>query len=332
MASLNKQALIRYRIIDELIRKGDYPSMQDIISKCEYRLGKWFSVETIQKDIEAMKNDISLGYEAPIYYNRTYKGYEYTDENYSVNNLNLKKEEYEVLENAVDLLKQFKGTRLSSNYNNAVNKILTGIRASQSNKSAPVISLEFQTDFAGGELFDDFIEFIKEKTAISVVYTFNNQFRGDIIHPYMLKEYENRWYLIAYSEDSEKIKVFDIRFLYDIYILTGRKFIFKNFNADSFFKHSIGVGIIENFKEKVQIEFKRKVYDEINSIPLHQSQKIIKYKKNGNFIIEIEVYVTNELLNKILSFGAAATIIKPMYIADTLQFVIQEMLKNYTKK
>ena len=90
--------------------------------------------------------------------------------------------------------------------------------------------------------------------------------------------------------------------------------------------------IIENFKEKVQIEFKRKVYDEINSIPLHQSQKIIKYKKSGNFIIEIEVYVTNELLNKILSFGAAATIIKPMHIADTLQFVIQEMLKNYTKK
>jgi len=42
MASLNKQALLRYRIIDKLITRNNFSSMQDIIVLREGRLGKDF--------------------------------------------------------------------------------------------------------------------------------------------------------------------------------------------------------------------------------------------------------------------------------------------------
>ena len=112
MASLNKQALLRYRIIDELISRKNYPTMQEVIELCNERIGKVFSKETIQKDIEAMKNDLSLGYEAPIKYNRTYGGYEYTDKDFSINSTNLNELEKTQIKSASEILFQFKDAKL----------------------------------------------------------------------------------------------------------------------------------------------------------------------------------------------------------------------------
>ena len=84
--------------------------------------------------------------------------------------------------------------------------------------------------------------------------------------------------------------------------------------------------------EKVQIEFKSTGYDEIMSLPLHKSQKIIKYKKNGNFIIEIEVYVTKELINIIGQYWAAAKVIKPKWLVGVIKCLISEMYKMYNVK
>lgn len=329
MASLNKQALLRYRVINEQIRRHSYPSMEELLEACESKIGVRFSTETIQKDIRAMKNDEALGYEAPIHFNRLHRGYEYLIKDYSIENVNLSDNEYDVLENMIDILKQFRGSKLGTNYNSAVDKVSTSIREHMEQRTKPVISLEPQSEYIGLQDIDNFIRYIKECIPISVVNTKHGDFIGDIIHPYMLKEYHNRWYVIAYSEHDDSISVFDIRFLYDVYELTNRKFIFKIFNEDAFFKHSIGVGIQEDLLEKTQIEFRKVVYDEVNSIPLHPSQTIVKHKKNGDFVVELEVYITNEFFNEILSFGPSAKVIKPNWVVGMMKCYIQTMAEAY---
>ena len=54
---LNKEAYLRYKIIDDCIsnKRKPYPSMEDIMVACEERIGKSFTISTIQKDIKAMK-------------------------------------------------------------------------------------------------------------------------------------------------------------------------------------------------------------------------------------------------------------------------------------
>lgn len=58
----NKEALIRYRIIDGLLRdkQNPFPSMDIILEKCESVLGKTFSESTIQKDIYTLRKDQGL--------------------------------------------------------------------------------------------------------------------------------------------------------------------------------------------------------------------------------------------------------------------------------
>ena len=329
MGSSNKQALIRYRIIDEYIRQRNYPSMDKLINAFEDRIGVRFSPETIQKDIKAMKEDELLGYHAPIYFNRQYKGYEYLDKDYTINKISLNDNEFGVLENIIDILKQFKGSTLGENYNSAVDKISTSIRSNMESRRNNIISLEPQSEYINIKDLELFIDYIKEHTPLSIINASNLEFEGDIIHPYLLKEYHNRWYVIAYSEFNTKIKVFDIRYIYDIYKLTKRKFIFKEFDEDVFFKHAMGVGIIQSTLVVVHIEFNKVLHNEINSIPLHRSQKIVKYRKNRNFIIELKIYITNEFFNEILSYGASAKVLKPKWVVGMMKCYVLTMANLY---
>ena len=59
---INKEAYLRYRIIDRRLRKrgAPYPDMDDLLEACEQELGTTFAVSTIQKDIKAMKNGDEL--------------------------------------------------------------------------------------------------------------------------------------------------------------------------------------------------------------------------------------------------------------------------------
>ena len=56
---VNKEAFLRYRILDRMLKNKakPYPSMDDLIDELEEKLGKSFSVSTIQKDIKSMKED-----------------------------------------------------------------------------------------------------------------------------------------------------------------------------------------------------------------------------------------------------------------------------------
>jgi predicted DNA-binding transcriptional regulator YafY len=329
MGALNKQALLRYRIINERISQGSYPSMDELIEACEDKIGVRFSPETIQKDIKAMKEDEILGYHAPIYFNRQYRGYEYLEKDYTIEKISLNDDEFGVLENIIDILKQFKGSSLGDSFNSAVDKISTSIRSNMEARRNNIISLEPQSEYTNIKDIELFISYIKEHIPLSVINASATVFEGDIIHPYMLKEYHNRWYVVAYSELYDEIKVFDIRYIYDIYKLTKRKFIFKDFDENVFFKHSIGVGIQHKLLVETQIEFNKELHNEINSIPLHPSQQIVKYRKNGNFVIELKIYITNEFFNEVLSFGASAKILKPKWVVGMMKCYIQSMDKLY---
>ena len=79
----SKSAFRRYKVIDGLLRNKmrKYPSMNDIIDACWEKLDYQPSKETIQKDIANMKSLYPDGFDAPIHFNRTHLGYEYTDAN-----------------------------------------------------------------------------------------------------------------------------------------------------------------------------------------------------------------------------------------------------------
>ncbi|MBR0116899.1 MAG: hypothetical protein IJM04_06390 [Prevotella sp.] len=106
----NKNALIRYKTIDNCLRNRYRRwTLEDLVEACSEALydmegiRKGVSVRTVQGDIQMMRSD-KLGYNAPIeVYDHKY--YRYADADYSIMDMPMSQNDYEVMQEAVDMLR-----------------------------------------------------------------------------------------------------------------------------------------------------------------------------------------------------------------------------------
>jgi predicted DNA-binding transcriptional regulator YafY len=90
----NKEALIRYRVINRCLKDFKYATREKMIQACEDVLSiRPISSRTIYQDIRDMKEDERLGYFAPIKLDRTRMSYYYDDPDYSIDNIPLNEED-----------------------------------------------------------------------------------------------------------------------------------------------------------------------------------------------------------------------------------------------
>ena len=86
----NKEALIRYRVINRSLKDFQYVTKEKMIQACEDTLDIHpIGERTIDGDIHDMRFDNGLGYFAPIKYDRTKRAYYYEDPDYSIDNIPL---------------------------------------------------------------------------------------------------------------------------------------------------------------------------------------------------------------------------------------------------
>ena len=105
----NKNALIRYRVIDNCLRNRFRRwTLDDLVDACSDALydmegiTKGVCARTVQNDIQIMRSD-KLGYNAPIeVYDRIY--YRYSDPNYSITEMPLSMDDCRLLKRAIILL------------------------------------------------------------------------------------------------------------------------------------------------------------------------------------------------------------------------------------
>jgi len=126
---VNKNALLRYRIIDGCLTNPQrrHPSMEAIKVKIEEQIGCSISDSLFSKDINQMKQM----YGAPIKFDRNHKGYYYTEPDFSIKEFPLTHEEIEALDFSTALFHQLKGTRLFHQFESAINKVIEGYRISK---------------------------------------------------------------------------------------------------------------------------------------------------------------------------------------------------------
>lgn len=107
----NKNALIRYRVIDQCLRNRYRRwTIEDLVDACSEALydmegiRKGVSLRTVQADIQMMRSN-KLGYNAPIeVYDQKY--YRYADSNYSIYKAFLEEEDIRLIEDAITLLEK----------------------------------------------------------------------------------------------------------------------------------------------------------------------------------------------------------------------------------
>lgn len=330
----NKEALIRYRIIDGALRdkQKPYPTLGEIVELCENVLGKSFSESTIQKDIYALRNDQGLNYNAPIEFSRLHNGYYYTEDSYTIASIALTGAEINAIEFAAGILEQFKGTDLYNEFDNAVEKILQTLsirKILKSEQIEKIIQVEKAFYFKGTELLSQLVEIIKKSQIISFDYhPFERDVKKHTLHPYLIKEYRNRWYLIGYHPEHKAVRTFGIDRI--SHLKTGKEkyVMIENFDPSTYFKHSFGISITDNIPEVVILSFSPLEGKYIKNQSIHATQKII-LDNDKELRISINVMVSYELQMQLLGYGDQVKVIKPASLAKTVKAMHQKALERY---
>jgi predicted DNA-binding transcriptional regulator YafY len=336
---VNKYALLRYRVIDRCLRdKGKrYPSREDLREACEEALygagASAISISTIDKDIWSMKNEGELGYYAPIEFSRFERGYYYSDPNYSISEVSLAEDDLEAIRFAAAILDQFRSVPILQQYENAIEKIINRIKISpnpQDDQLDRYIQFEKSTVSRGNDFLGPLLDAIRHHKTIRIRYQkfTDEQVKEYELQPYLLKEYDNRWYLIGIEVNQNKYRTYGLERIQELE-LAERKFTpNEEFSPDRFFQHSIGITEIAEAPVKIELRFQPSAGKFILSQPIHASQKVVKETKE-HIIISLHVLLTQELFNLILQFGDQVEVLKPAKLRTMIKERLERAYQQY---
>ncbi len=325
MAS-NKHALIRYRVIDKCLRRVDQAwNWESLGRECSLEIEKntgkptTLSQRTIKGDIQSMRNDSSLGYYAPIEYDRKEKSYYYSRSGYSITESPLNKSDSEELKNVINLLHQYTGFQHLAGIENIIQKL--ELLAYESTKTTKKIVHLAQPDVIPGQKWlDPLYEAIKQEKAVSIQYQpFGKEVATYIISPYLLKEYSNRWYLYAEYHQKSELRTFGLERIVNITPSLQEYKASENFNADNYFRDIIGITLEPNqVPLKIQFEVYNRTVNYIRTKPLHHTQKEISSTTECT-LFEMTLIPNFELQSLLLSFGENLKVIAPKELAGKMQ-------------
>ena len=315
----NKTALLRYRTIDRCLRNtGRRWTLQDLVDACSDALYEYegkqdlVSVRSVQRDIEMMRS-YKLGYEAPIeVYERKY--YRYADPDYSISNRQLSKEDINVLNRTIDLLRDFDEFDPMHEMADVVNRLQDRI-ASASNRRK-IVSFERNPDLKGIQFLNPLYDLIASRTTVNISYrSFNSREASEfILFPYLLKEFNNRWFI--FGSRAGDMKLFNLARdrIEDFHPCPEIPFKENPDFGDDYFDDVVGVTKHDRL-EKATVRFiaDNRHASYILTKPIHSSQKLIsKNKEDGSMTFELTgILLNNELYKAFLSFGDGIRILSP---------------------
>ncbi|NBP06225.1 MAG: WYL domain-containing protein [Bacteroidetes bacterium] len=312
---VNKDALGRYRVIDEKLRMRGYPSKTELIETILKRLGYEIGSRTLDEDLNNMRYNDDLAYYAPIAFDKTRKGYFYEKADYSITSIPVSSEDLEKLKYAANMLSQFSGVPYLAEIHRPIEQLERIIRVGTATGkwlNQKVIQLEVPTEWPDIGIFERSVEGILQKRVMRVRYKpFGSEesepFR---IHPYLLKEFKNRWYLVAFAEHRNEVRNYGLDRFTEAQLTTET--YNETFDAESYFSHSMGITVVNNTEPmEVELLFAPESAAYVLTSGLHATQEILDNHPKKGLHMRITVHLSEELNMFIRSYGSRVQVLKP---------------------
>ena len=338
----NKHAMIRYQALDACFSnryKKFY--MEDLIDACNKALQEFYvSKEDTVNDVEyyvkrrTIFNDITFmesseGWNATI--KRCYEGrrcyYRYEDENFSINKRDFSEAELDKLDEALIMLNRLNGTAgfdwVSEFVANFEDKL------GRRRNTTPVIGYEKNPFLTGIENLSVLYNYIVNKQVLKITYQHFTQ--GEMVyfmHPYYLKQYNNRWFLFGITERKKDVltnlpldRIVKIEPVHMAYISNTK------FDFEEYFDDVVGVSVPRTGEpEKVVLKFDKERYPYVITKPLHPSQTELD---KDNCIIQLNVFITPELESVIFSYGNHVEVLEPATLRELFRQKTIKMTEKY---
>ena len=334
----NKNAAIRYQTLDKCFRDRRHRYyIEDLIDKCEEAIYYYNGVGGVSRrqifeDIKFMESE--TGWSVPL--ERKQDGrrvyYRYRDPDFTINAQPLTEEEARQLRSVIITLRRFRGLPSNAWVDEVISNLewRFGLRGKQEN----MIGFEQNTYLRGLNLLPDIIDAATSHQAVRITY--RNYKNCDeeytvVVHPWYIKQYNNRWFLMAYDAEADRISNYALDRIQNFNVEEDVAYIpNKEVDFEHYFDDVFGVTIPPSDVEKIRVllQFSKKQYPYIVSKPLHHSQEIVDAE---NRILAVEVRPTYEFTQLILSFGFDVQVLEPEPFKQEILANLRRNLQNYNE-
>lgn len=327
----NKHALIRYNVLNKCFsNKWKRYFIEDLIEVCSAELTDYNGVATtvsrrqILEDITFMRSE--SGYRAPIVSmkegRRVY--YRYDPIDFSIGSQPLNDSELEQLQLALATLNRVKGMPQLEWVNTVTTKLRSGLNLNPL-QSSVAISFEENEFLKGLEYLEDLYQYIIRKQPLLIQYQGYKQESAIVysIHPYYLKQYNNRWFLFGLNTELQSIQNLALDRIVDIKEATI-SYIDSTIDFEEYFEDIVGVTNDEQESvQQVKIRLAKNIIPYIQSKPIHGSQKI------ADDVLKLEVKLNYELESLILSYGENMEVLEPIELKERITARVSKLFKSY---
>ena len=356
LSSVNKAAYLRYLIIDECLSNrtwGGWTKMEMLEKLANpysqvrrQSEGDIYYKEASRKGLRQLEYDLEdmfyvHGLLAEEYLQKEKEGrlvrYSYKDPKFSLRNKPISSTEALHLNSVLEMLSRLKGLPQQKWIDESIAN-LKSLYKIEINNSLSVVEYD-NADYMDNTKLETFYgplyDAIVGRRVIKVRWiSFKDGEQEDSIHPYMLKQYNHRWYIIGKSE-REKNKGKDI--IYNVpldrmipysneeVIGYNSKVQYEIYDIEEFYYNLVGVTFTEEGPQKVRLKVSDALRPYVESKTIHGTQT--KIDENNTFTIT--VHINYELKSLLRSHGVGLEILEPLSLREEMRKEFEELVSKY---
>ena len=337
---INKNAYIRYQVLDRCFSNiGRRFYWQDLLKEINKTLidfnggGKSIGRTQLFKDISFMESEAGFSIDLEREKDGRKVFYRYKDLDFSIKNSPLSFIESDNIKSALLVLSRFKGLPQFEWVNELI-PVLND-KLGFANDSKEVIHFDSNIDYEGISFIEPIFNAITNNRVLEIEYQdFKTPLSYKVVfHPYVLKQYNNRWFVLGLNENNN-VSFWNMA-LDRIQLITELDNEYKDTDIDwedDYFYDIIGVTRIQNSDiQEIVLQFSSELAPYIQTKPIHPTQRKPKFLESGEMVISIKVIPNYELERLILSYGEKVKVILPLSIRDKIKSRIKIMLNQYDK-
>lgn len=336
---MNQEMMFRIRVIDNCLRKASQQwTRETLADACNDQawehldLERNYTIVTISRDLKRMKAEPPAGFGAPIEWDTALKTYRYTDASYVLDRLPLYQEDINLLEEALGLIQSAPYFELDEGLATLADRIAERLKLKRTPAELPAVVFSHSQKVEGQQWTPLLYEaVIKKHCAVLTYQPFEELATRQIISPYLLREYNRRWFLIAYSHQHQKIRTYALdRIQHAEQYLLEPFYRQPGFNPKRYFDPVIGVSIPEDRQlEDVRIRVTPLRAKYLTTKPIHHSQKLVE-QTDTHSIISIRVIPNIELERYLLSMGEEAVVQQPIWLRRQIAKRLELAANHYS--
>ena len=331
----NKNAQLRYQVLDRCFSDFHHQyEINDLLDKVNEALfdlyGTVVSIRQIRDDIKYMRDRVTFNAPIKAYqYDGKKCYYRYEDRSFSIFNNELSTEEITTLRSTIDMLGRFRGVPSNAWLEEVISNLEYRFGVKPNNEN--VVSFDQNELLKGLEFLGELIDSAMNHQPLTLLYrTFSGNERQAVIHPYHIKQFNNRWFLIGLQEGHHGNYITNKALDRIVKFSKANVPFIPNNTIDfnEYFNDIVGVTIPSERPnvENVVLRFARERFPYVVNKPIHSSQ-IVLNEENG--IIQLSVRPNKELEARIFSYGNQVEVIRPQWLREEITNKYKQIIEIY---